>query len=68
MSDKKPHPLQNNPSRPPCPVCGKVSYSLLGTHPQCAMRKASDVLHAAQKAAATLTAKPKVAVRSTWSK
>jgi hypothetical protein len=37
---KKPGPL--NPVRPRrlCPVCGKVSYSPAGEHPQCALTRA----------------------------
>ena len=26
--------------REPCPVCGEISYSLEGIHPQCAQRQA----------------------------
>jgi hypothetical protein len=40
MSEKKPEPL--NPTKTPdrCPVCGEVSYSLGGVHPQCSVRQA----------------------------
>lgn len=40
MANRKPPPLY--PSRPHnlCPVCGEVSYSHAGVHPQCAMQKA----------------------------
>src|SRR5437762_13685930 len=37
---KKPQPLYDCAIRPLCPVCGHVSYSSAGIHPQCAMRAA----------------------------
>lgn len=37
---KKPQPLFNSSLRAPCPVCGHVSYSPAGIHPQCAMHAA----------------------------
>jgi hypothetical protein len=41
MSEKKPEPiLYTAPSRKPCPVCGKASYSRNGVHPQCAVQQA----------------------------
>lgn len=40
MSYKKPQPLIRGRRRDPCPVCGEVSYSLTGIHPQCAARQA----------------------------
>lgn len=40
MSDTKPDPLYTPPHRKTCPVCGTVSYSLAGIHPQCAMQMA----------------------------
>ena len=42
MSDKKPIPLVNPiiQPRPVGAVCGKVSYSLGGVHPQCAQENA----------------------------
>jgi hypothetical protein len=37
----KPHPLYaDSPERPRCPVCGAVSYSSAGIHPQCAVKQA----------------------------
>lgn len=33
-------PATIGPSRPQCPVCGKVSYSRDGIHPQCAVSRA----------------------------
>jgi hypothetical protein len=32
-----------------CPVCGKVSYSLSGEHPQCALTRADAVVKARRK-------------------
>ena len=42
MSDKKPTPLAEQIIQPRniCAVCGKVSYSLGGVHPQCAQENA----------------------------
>jgi hypothetical protein len=40
---RKPQPLYDVAHRAPCPVCGHVSYSPAGIHPQCAMR-ASDLI------------------------
>jgi RNA polymerase subunit RPABC4/transcription elongation factor Spt4 len=37
---QKPQPLYTPRNRKHCPVCGKVSYSLAGIHPQCAMDQA----------------------------
>ncbi len=33
---KKPKPLNPEPPRKICPVCGEPSYSRVGIHPQCA--------------------------------
>jgi len=38
--NQKPEPLYAPPRRNQCPVCGDVSYSPDGIHPQCAMQKA----------------------------
>ncbi len=42
MRHKKPVPLllRDAPPRRMCPVCGAVSYSREGIHPQCAERRA----------------------------
>jgi rubredoxin len=42
MHNKKPVPLllAGAPPRRLCPVCGVVSYSREGVHPQCAQRRA----------------------------
>ena len=39
---RKPQPLQAGPDRKHCPVCGEVTYSSSGIHPQCAMRQADE--------------------------
>lgn len=59
MSAKKPVPLvppNPLPGRSPCPVCGEISYSVGGIHPQCSVRQAdaermNRVKRAAQKRA-----------------
>jgi hypothetical protein len=38
--NNRPPPLYPSPPRPRCPVCGHVSYSATGVHPQCSLRKA----------------------------
>ncbi len=43
MSSKKPQPLYDRSPRNPCPVCGEISYSLGGIHPQCAVRREDSV-------------------------
>lgn len=42
MSHKKPPPLLPNQSRNRCPVCGEISYSSAGIHPQCSVRQADE--------------------------
>jgi hypothetical protein len=37
---QKPQPLYSQPLRECCPVCGRVSYSAAGIHPQCAVQQA----------------------------
>ena len=63
MHDKKPIPLAegNIKPRPLCAVCGRVSYSLGGMHPQCAEEQA-DAPRVARLKAAKKAAKPKVKV------
>ena len=38
--NQKPQPLYAPRERKHCPICGKVSYSAVGIHPQCAMDQA----------------------------
>lgn len=42
MSSKKPEPLVSGRKHDRCPVCGEVSYSRAGVHPQCAVRQADE--------------------------
>ena len=49
MSEKKPEPMYFPVVRKNCPVCGKVSYSLSGEHPQCALVRGDAVFKARQK-------------------
>ena len=42
MSLKKPKPL-HVANRKMCPVCGEVSYSHAGVHPQCAVVRADEL-------------------------
>lgn len=57
---KKPSPIHPTPNRRLCPVCGKVSYSRSGEHPQCSVNRADAVAKAAQRAiAAAEAATPK---------
>ena len=42
MPSKKPQPLIPNRTRERCPVCGEISYSLAGVHPQCAVQQADE--------------------------
>jgi hypothetical protein len=42
MSEKKPRPLLRGGVQTLCPVCGRVSYSRGGVHPQCSMRRADE--------------------------
>lgn len=51
MNERKPMPLQAVATRRLCPVCGKASYSLGGTHPQCFVTRADALSRAARKAA-----------------
>lgn len=39
MSEKKPQPIYNSQPRKFCPVCGDISYSRTGIHPQCAQEQ-----------------------------
>lgn len=42
MSARKPRPLYVPVVRNHCPVCGEVSFSRHGIHPQCAARRADE--------------------------
>ena len=47
---KKPPPIHTAPARQLCPVCGKVSYSRSGEHPQCALARADAATRQARTA------------------
>ena len=51
MSEKKPVVLRTTLAPSLCPVCGKASYSMNGTHPQCSVAQADAISRAARKAA-----------------
>ena len=40
MAEHKPQPLYHLRNQKHCPICGEVSYSAAGIHPQCAMAQA----------------------------
>ncbi|MEX2173242.1 MAG: BON domain-containing protein [Pirellulaceae bacterium] len=66
MSEKKPTPTLTRSASRECPVCGKVSYSLGGVHPQCNVARADAASQAARKA--QLKKEPAVPPRDRWSK
>ncbi len=49
MSEKKPELIYFPAVRRFCPVCGKVSYSLSGEHPQCSVARGDAAFRARQK-------------------
>jgi hypothetical protein len=49
VSEKKPELIYFPAVRRFCPVCGKVSYSLSGEHPQCALARSDAAFKAKQK-------------------
>jgi hypothetical protein len=49
VSEKKPELIYFPRERNYCRVCGKVSYSLSGEHPQCAITRADLAMKAKQK-------------------
>lgn len=59
---QRPQPLYGSTVRPHCPVCGHVSYSAAGIHPQCAMRIADQIqmnrVKSRNAAKAKIAAKP----------
>lgn len=57
MDAKRPQPLYGPPTqRRHCPVCGAVSYSEAGIHPQCAQQQA-DLQRARQQSGLTESAR-----------
>jgi hypothetical protein len=65
MSEKKPVIRPLTRSRGNCPVCGKPSYSMTGTHPQCAVARADALTRENRKKSAQAAATVK---RKSWSK
>lgn len=59
MSSKKPKPLISSRSHDRCPVCGEISYSLGGMHPQCAVRRADEKRMKGLKRKSAAIKKPK---------
>lgn len=49
MSEEKPLIIPFPALQKHCPICGKVSYSLSGEHPQCAVARGDTVLRAKQR-------------------
>jgi hypothetical protein len=49
VSEKKPELIYFPAVRNFCPVCGKVSYSRSGEHPQCSVARADAAFKARQK-------------------
>jgi len=60
---RKPEPLNAGPPRKRCPVCGQVSYSFEGIHPQCAARQ-SDTQRVTQSKAALAAAPTAAATKA----
>jgi len=61
VSEKKPELIYFPAVRNFCPVCGQVSYSRSGEHPQCSVARADAAFKARQKKRTLL--KPAPAVR-----
>jgi hypothetical protein len=40
ISTRKPLPLHVQPARKRCSICGEISYSVGGAHPQCCVEQA----------------------------
>jgi hypothetical protein len=66
LNVKKPGPLEATIARNLCPVCGKASYSLGGTHPQCAIAREDADIRAKRLAAGVVV--PRSAARTQWMK
>lgn len=60
MSEKKPELIYFPAVRNFCPVCGKVSYSRSGEHPQCSMARADAAFKARLKKRAVAKQSPVV--------
>jgi hypothetical protein len=71
VMNKKPAPLCAQATRRCCPVCGEVTYSAAGIHPQCAVRQADairlDRVKAEKSAPKPIPSSPTLDVRP-WQK
>ena len=61
----KPSPLYEQPARKRCPICGEISYSAEGVHPQCRVAEADSRRMEKLKAARKAEEDQPVAVTST---
>lgn len=69
MSIKKPLPLFHRESHLPCPVCGEISYSAGGIHPQCSVRQAdADRMLRIKEEREIKSSKKPVTILSIWQK
>ena len=72
MSAKKPQPLIPARVYNRCPVCGEISYSRAGVHPQCSVRQADEKHKSRSKRAKLLEKEEKTATPasgiSAWQK
>ena len=70
MQVKKPLPLDAAERKPLrlCVVCGEVSYSVGGIHPQCAQQQADARRVARIKAEQKLAPAPEPALAKSWTK
>ena len=59
MNIRKTVPLVTQPNRKSCPICGQVTYSSNGIHPQCAVSQADAPRQARLMAAKKAMAKEK---------
>jgi ribosomal protein S14 len=69
MTNRKPPPLFSGQNPNVCPVCGEVSYSASGVHPQCSAKKADEERMKFIKAEQSKTKKsPAKSTESRWQK
>jgi hypothetical protein len=66
MQTHKPPPLFEQPARNVCPICGVVSYSRNGVHPQCAVKHADEPRSMRLRLQKKLQSKPKSSKRRAW--
>jgi hypothetical protein len=72
MAEKKPPSFVRTGVQNRCPVCGEISYSQAGVHPQCSMRQADQKRSLSLKRAKELAKSGKAAAppkaESRWQK